>query len=69
MENHFYHIRLAPLSVTIFITHMHLLFDKEPVDGFSINKGFNSFLAKGNLCYLLLTFENSLDQDQGSVLI
>ena len=22
MENHFYHIRRAPLSVTIFITHM-----------------------------------------------
>ena len=25
MENHFYHIRLAPLSVTIFMSHVHIL--------------------------------------------
>ena len=25
MENHFYHIRWAPLSVTIFITHVCIL--------------------------------------------
>ena len=25
MENHFYHIRWAPLSVTIFITHVRIL--------------------------------------------
>ena len=25
MENHFYHIRWAPMSVTIFIMHVHKL--------------------------------------------
>ena len=39
MENHFYHIRWAPLSVTIFITHMRILRNGSYANGKELKDG------------------------------
>ena len=40
MENHFYHIRLPPFNVTIFITHVHnCVMGATPMMVFFLNSG------------------------------